>query len=461
MQRVFVLDATGEALMPCHPARARKLLKAGRAVVVHQQLFTIKLLDRVGGETQPVMLKLDPGSRVSGLVLVGHFARGAEVLWAGELTHRGPAIRDNLTQRASVRRSRRSRKTRYRKPRFLHRRRRAGWLAPSLQSRVDNILSWVRRLRGWCPVSGLAMELVRFDTQLLQNPEISGVEYQQGTLHGYEVREYVLEKWGRQCAYCDATGVALQVEHIQARTAGGSHRVSNLTLACEDCNQAKGSQDIRTFLAHDPPRLARILAQAQTPLRDAAAVNSTRWALYEALQVMELPLEGGTGGRTKYNRTQQAYPKAHWVDAACVGVSGAQVALDPAMPILQIKAMGRGSRQMCRMDKYGFPRTGPKRFKRVQGFQTGDLVVAVVLTGKKAGRYVGRVAVRASGYFNILTRQGTLVQGIPARCCRVQQRADGYHYAIGPVWCDEASLPQCLASPLLSSSGSKPEVSRS
>ncbi|MBA3531766.1 MAG: RRXRR domain-containing protein, partial [Ardenticatenales bacterium] len=157
MPRVFVLDASGEPLMPCHPARARKLLKAGRAVVVHQQPFTIKLLDRVGGETQPVTLKLDPGSRVSGLVLVGHFARGAEVLWAGELTHRGQLIRDKLLKRAGVRRSRRSRKTRYRQARFQNRRRQAGWLAPSLQSRVDNLLSWVARRRGWCPVSGLAM----------------------------------------------------------------------------------------------------------------------------------------------------------------------------------------------------------------------------------------------------------------------------------------------------------------
>jgi hypothetical protein len=115
--------------------------------------------------------------------------------------------------------------------------------------------------------------------------------------------------------------------------------------------------------------------------------------------------------------------------------------------------MGRGSRQMCRMDKYGFPRTGPKRFKRVQGFQTGDLVEALVPTGKKAGRYVGRVAVRASGYFNILTRQAVLVQGIPARCCRLLQRADGYHYHIDPVCRDQATLSQSLALPLHSSSG--------
>ncbi len=461
MQRVFVLDATGEPLMPCHPAHARKLLRAGRAVVVHHQPFTLKLLDRVGGETQPVTLKVDPGSRTSGLVLVGHFARGAEVLWAGELTHRGLVVRDSLTQRAGVRRSRRNRKTRYRAPRFDNRRRRVGWLAPSLQSRVDNVLSWVTRLRRWCPVSGLAMEVVRFDTQAMQNAEISGVEYQQGTLQGYETREYLLEKWGRQCAYCDATGIPLQVEHIQARGQRGTHRVSNLTLACAACNQQKSDQDIRDFLAHDPARLGKILAQAQAPLRDAAALNSTRWALYEALQATDLPLEVGTGGRTKYNRTQQGYCKAHWIDAACVGVSGVQISLEPTMPILQIKAMGRGSRQMCRMDKYGFPRTGPKRFKRVQGFQTGDLVEAMVPSGKKAGRYVGRVAVRASGYFNILTRQRTLVQGIPARCCRLLQRADGYHYAIGPV-CDGAAMsPQGLALPLPSSPGSKPGVSGS
>ncbi len=102
-----------------------------------------------------------------------------------------------------LRRSRRSRKTRYRATRYKNRRRKEGWLAPSLQSRVDNILTWVSRLRKFAEIGAISQELVNFDTQIMQNPEITGKEYQQGTLAGYETREYLLEKWGRKCVYCD------------------------------------------------------------------------------------------------------------------------------------------------------------------------------------------------------------------------------------------------------------------
>ena len=240
MQRVFVVDKNRNPLMPCHPARARKLLKSGRARVLRRYPFTIILLDRDGGETQETQLKYDPGANITGIAIVANFKRGLRCIWAAELTHRGFQIRDNLEKRRTLRRSRRGRKTRYRRTAFQQPNGVAqGWLPPSLQSRVDNITTWTDRLCRWCPVTHLALELVRFDTQQLQNPEISGVEYQQGTLMGYEVREYLLEKWERQCVYCGKTGVPLEVEHIQPKSHGGSNRVSNLTLACTDCNQKK------------------------------------------------------------------------------------------------------------------------------------------------------------------------------------------------------------------------------
>ncbi len=208
----------------------------------------------------------------------------------------------------------------------------------------------------------------------------------------------------------------------------GSHRVSNLTLACVPCNQAKGVQDVRDFLAHDPTRLARILAQAKAPLHDAAAVNTTRWALYEALLATGLPLEVGTGGRTKWNRSTRALPKLHWLDAACVGVSTPDTLwTSGTLHPLTIHTTGHGSRQMCAMDKFGFPRTRAKQSKRVQGFQTGDIVKAVVPTGKKQGTYVGRVAVRTTGSFNIRTATA-LVEGVSYRYCRLLHRVDGYSY---------------------------------
>lgn len=429
MSKVFVLDTNHQALNPVHPGHARLLLKAGKAAVYRRFPFTLILKQAVGHPTlHPLRLKIDPGSQTTGLALVNDAS--GEVVWAAELSHRGTQIKACLDQRRAIRRSRRQRKTRYRQPRFQNRRRSRGTLAPSLESRVCNILTWVGRLIRLCPVRAISQELVRFDTQTLENPEIEGVAYQQGQLAGYEVREYILLKWNHQCAYCDACDVPLELDHIQSRSKGGSDRVSNLTLACHDCNQRKGDQDVRIFLREQPERLARLLAQIKTPLRDAAALNTIRWTLYERLKAFGLPIECSSGGCTKFNRVMRGLPKKHWLDAACVGKSTPQRLEVAGIVPWIIRATGHGSRQMCRMDRFGFPRTGPKKHKRVEGFQTGDLVRAVVSSGSKRGTYVGKVAVRSSGRFNITTSQG-IVQGIAHRFCQLIARADGYNYSLG------------------------------
>jgi 5-methylcytosine-specific restriction endonuclease McrA len=434
---VFVLDKQKRPLMPCTEKRARLLLERGRAVVVRLAPFTIRLKDRIGGATQPLRLKLDPGSRTTGLALVresetgdaetGALERLEHGLWFGELAHRGQAIREALEQRRHYRRARRARKTRYREPRFLNRTRRDGWLPPSLQHRVETTVNWVERLQRLAPITALSQELVRFDTQAMQNPEISGVEYQQGELAGYEVREYLLEKWNRTCAYCGATHVPLEIEHIQPKSRGGSDRVSNLTLACRPCNEHKGNRLIEAFLKDRPVLLKQIQAQAQAPLQDAAAVNATRWALLNALKTTGLAVETGSGGRTKFNRTRLDIPKTHALDAACVGA--VDQVRDWNRPVLAIRATGRGAYSRTRTFKNGFPRGYLMRHKRVHGFQTGDWVRAEVSKGKKAGVHVGRVAIRRTGSFNVQTPGGT-VEGLSHRYCRVLQRADGYGYTI-------------------------------
>jgi 5-methylcytosine-specific restriction endonuclease McrA len=426
MSKVFVLDTQKQPLNPMHPGRARVLLKQGQAAVYRRYPFTI-ILKRV--VEQPVLqslrMKLDPGSKTTGIALVNEAS--SDVVWAAELTHRGEQITRDLQRRRAVRRNRRQRKTRYRKPRFANRHKRTGTLPPSLESRVCNVLTWVCRLLRLCPVHAISQELVRFDRQALNNPEIEGEAYQQGTLAGYEIREYVLLKWNHQCAYCDGSSVPLELDHLQPCSRGGSNRVSNLVAACKLCNRRKNNQDIREFLKEEPERLARVLAHVKMPLRDAAAINATRWELYQRLKALGLPVECGSGGLTKFNRLTRALPKAHWLDAACVGKhTPQQLSIKQVVP-LQITATGHGNRQMCRMDRFGFPRTGPKQHKRVKGFQTGDLVRAVVPSGTKHGRYVGKVAVRASGSFNITTTHGT-VQGISYRYCTPIARSDGYSY---------------------------------
>lgn len=428
MQRVLVLDHDRNPLMPCHSARARALLRAGKAAIFRRQPFTIILKERVGGDTQPVQIKLDPGSKTTGIALNARFQRGMTTIWGAELTHRGLRIKLLLlARRETVRRGRRNRHTRYRPARFDNRTRPKGWLAPSLQHRVETTLTWVERLIRWTPATAIAQELVRFDLQSMENPEIAGVGYRQGTLAGYEVREYLLEKWGRQCAYCEAQDVPLEIEHIQPKSLGGSDRITNLTLACHACNQKKSNRPVEEFLAKKPDRLKAILAQAKRPLKDAAAVNSTRWALWNRLKATGLTVEVGTGGRTKFNRFQQSMPKAHWIDAACVGASGASIHLDPSMQPLLIKAMGQGTRQMCTTDKYGFPIRHRTHVKRHFGFGTGDLVEAHVPHGKNQGRHIGRVTVRAKGSFDLATSAGA-VPGVHHKYCRRLAYADGYRY---------------------------------
>jgi 5-methylcytosine-specific restriction endonuclease McrA len=417
--------------MPCSEKRARLLLERGRARVHKVMPFTIRVVDRFAqsSECQALRIKLDPGSKTTGMALVRETAEkhAVAVLNLFELMHRGKQISEALTARRGHRRLRRS-KLRYRAPRFLNRgNKKPGWLAPSLQHRVDTTLAWVHRLQRLAPASAISSELVRFDMQALENPEIEGAQYSQGTLAGYEVREYLLEKWGRTCAYCGAKGVPLQIEHVQPRSRGGSDRISNLTLACQCCNAKKAALPVEVFLARQPGRLKRIQAQARRPLKDAAAVNATRWALVKALKTTGLVVETASGGRTKFNRMALGIPKTHALDAACVGDIHAMTGWHK--PTLRLKAMGRGSYQRTRLDKYGCVRGYLTRSKSIQGFQTGDLVKAEVPQGKRAGTHTGRVAVRASGSFNIQTRHG-LVQGVSHRYCAVVQRGDGYGYQL-------------------------------
>ncbi|AVI64321.1 HNH endonuclease [Halomonas sp. GFAJ-1] len=426
--------------MPCSEKRARLLLARGRAVVHKRYPFTLRLKDRIGGDTQPLRLGIDPGSKTTGLSLMRESdGEQRHVLCLFELTHRGYQIKKALQQRAAFRRRRRSANLRYRAPRFNNRTKPKGWLAPSLQHRVDTTMAWVQRLGKLAPITALDQELVHFDTQKLENPEISGIEYQQGTLLGYEIREYLLEKWGRECAYCGDTETPLEIEHVVPHSRGGSNRISNLTLSCHPCNQEKDSQALTRFFATSnglkrrlkanghtaDARLDRVQRQLKQPLRDASAVNATRWALFNALKATNLPVSVASSGRTKYNRQRLGIPKTHALDAACIGAFG--TLNDWQVPTLTIKAMGRGSYQRTRLTKHGFPRGYLMRQKQLKGFQTGDMVKAIVTTGKRAGTHTGRVAVRKTGSFNIQTENGA-VQGISYKYCTVIQRGDGYAY---------------------------------
>jgi 5-methylcytosine-specific restriction endonuclease McrA len=427
--RTFVLSKEGNALMPCSNARARILIRKGRAKVYRLFPFTIQLIDRASGDVQPVAIKFDPGANTTGVAIVredpGDPTRQA-VLHLAEITHRGQTIRKHMIKRAMFRRRRRTANLRYRGPRFDNRTRRKGWLPPSLQSRVDNVASWLNRYRKLAPITSICVESVRFDTQALENPDIEGLEYQRGTLFGAELWEYLLEKWERKCAYCDAEGLPLEAEHIVPKGCGGSNRVSNLTLACRKCNQRKGSQPVHVFLRDEPLRLSRIFGHTKKPLSNAAAINVTRKAINRVLYGTGLEVQCSSGGRTKFNRTQLGIPKAHSLDAACVGLVSQLEGWN--LPILSIKATGRGSYQRTRLDSFGFPRGYLTPKKAVKGFQTGDLVKATIPRGKFKGTHQGRLAVRARGSFVIQTSAGNVETNW--KHCKRLMRNDGYTYAI-------------------------------
>jgi len=435
---VFVLDKHQKPLMPCTEKRARLLLARRRARIHTMAPFTIRLIDRLQEDSvlQDLRLKLDPGSKTTGVAITLEGAQGTNVVFLGEIVHK-TGIKTRLDARRAIRRSRRGRHTRYRPARFQNRRRSKGWLPPSLEARVSQTLHAVDKIRATAPITAISVEHVRFDTQKLENPEIAGVEYQQGTLLGYEVREYLLDKWGRACVYCGITDVPLQVEHIIPKSRGGSNRISNLTLACEPCNLTKGTQTATEFGHLD------VQIQARKSLKDAAFMNATRWRLYAQLKATSLPVEGGSGGRTKKQRTEHHLPKEHYYDALCVGKS--TPAVFPTFPAyVQVwSAKGRGNRQRCRTDQYGFPIRHLSRQKQHFGFQTGDLVQAVIPRGRYSGTWIGRATVKASGQIRIVT--STSVQPTTSyRYCRVLQRGDGWVYTqklANPERREAASFP--------------------
>ncbi|NEO91674.1 MAG: HNH endonuclease [Moorea sp. SIO3G5] len=420
---VFVIDTNKQPLNPIPPKKARRLLDKGKAAVFRMYPFTIILKTAVDNPViSPCQIKIDPGSKVTGFAL----AQNNQVIWGMELEHRGGLIKKKLESRSAVRRGRRNRHTRYRKPRFLNRRPPEGWLPPSLEHRVLTIETWVKRLIKFCPVNEIWVERVKFDTQKMQNPEITGTEYQQGELAGYELREYLLEKWGRECTYCGKQSVPLQIEHIHPKSKGGSdsakptlrERVSNLCLACEKCNQRKGNKPIEEFLKKKPSLLQKIKAKAKQPLKDAAAVNATRNKLVKVLRRIKLVVTG-TGAQTKYNRNKLGFSKEHWIDAACVGDIETLI-LKTSQPLL-VTCKGQGGRQKAALNKYGYPiRHNPLR--PIKGWVTGDIA-----KHQKLG--IGKVTPRSKGSFGFTPLGMKGYKSCKPQDISAIHRKDGYTYS--------------------------------
>lgn len=422
---VFLLNADESFLTMIHPAKARRLQRQGKAAVFRFYPYVLILRNQIENPVLPnYILKIDPGSQWTGFAI----QCGDSILFRMELKHRGNLIKSDLQKRANFRRERRFRSLRYRKKRF-NRAKNDGWLAPSLRHRLLTVETWIKRLMRFCSIVTLEIEQVRFDTQKIVNPEINGVEYQQGELLGYEVREYLLEKWGRECAYCGAKNVALEIEHIQPKSKGGSDRVSNLTVACHSCNQEKGNKSLEEFLT-DKNKLDQIKAQSKVPLKDAAAVNSNRFAIVKTAKELCFDVKCWTGGRTKFNRCQQGLDKSHSIDAACVGESGASIKIKTNQPLIVI-CKGHGSRQARRVNASGFPavRNAKQIFSHAA---TGDLVQVLLPKDRKnvlKGTYKTRVKTPTTKGIEVIINSFRITIN-SMKDVKFTHRSDGYSYFV-------------------------------
>ncbi len=295
---IYVLNMRGQPLMPTTQPKGKKLLRDGKAHVVQRCPFTIQLNYSTGETRQPITLGVDLG-----YTNIGFSAKNDKLeLISGTVTLRKD-MPQKLEERRMYRKARR-RRLGYRSPRFNNRTRPKGWLAPSNQHRLDSHIRLVAKLETILPITYKRVEVANFDTQKMQQPEITGIAYQQGELQGYEVKEYLLDKWGRTCAYCGKKDIPLEVEHIIPKSRGGSDRVSNLTISCRTCNVKKGNQTAEEF------GYSTIQHQANQPLKAPTCLNIFRWRIVE-----QLGAEHTYGYVTKYQRTKLGLEKSHVSDA--------------------------------------------------------------------------------------------------------------------------------------------------
>ena len=303
---VYVLGKDGQPLMPTdRHGKVRRLLKSNKAKVVRKCPFTIQLLYESTNHTQEITLGVDSGSKHIGISATTK----DKVLFEADVELRNDIV-DNISTRRQFRRTRRNKKTRYRKARFDNRKRKDGWLAPSVQQKVDSHLTMVEKVNKILPISKTIVEVASFDIQKIKNPTISGTDYQQGEqLDFWNVREYVLFRDNHICQCCKGKlkDKILNVHHIESRKTGGN-APNNLITLCETCHNGYHKGTIKL-----PKTIKRGMS-----FKDATFMGIMRWAFYNKLKEIYPNVSLTYGYITKNTRIENGLSKDHYIDARCI-----------------------------------------------------------------------------------------------------------------------------------------------
>ena len=385
---MYVLNIEEKPLMPCKEAKARKLLKQNKAKIVKREPFTIQLLFECENQTQNITLGVDAGSKHIGLSATTE----KKELYAADVELRNDIV-DLLSTRREHRKSRRN-KLRYREPRFNNRvhSKNKGWLAPSVENKINTHLKVVFDVLKILPITKVIVETASFDIQKINNPEISGTEYQQGEQLGFwNVREYVLWRDNHTCQCCKGKSKdkILNVHHIESRKTGGD-APNNLITLCETCHTGYHKGTVKL-----PKTIHRGMS-----FKDAAFMGIMRWAFYERLKEIYPNVSMTYGYITKSTCIMNRLPKEHYVDARCI--SGNPLAKPLGIVYYQRKVRCH-NRQIHKANilKGGVKKRNQAEYT-VKGFRLFDKVEY----DRQVGFIFGR---RSSGYFDIRKLNGEVI----------------------------------------------------
>ena len=359
---VYVLNKDGHPLMPTdRHGKVRRMLRNGEAKVVRRCPFTIQLLYEAEDNVQEITLGVDSGSKTIGLSAT----TDSKVLYEAEVELRNDIV-ELLATRRELRRSRRNRKTRYRKPRFNNRTRPEKWLAPSVSQKVQTHLTVVEKVCHILPISKILIETASFDIQKIKNPEISGTGYQQGEqLNFWNVREYVLFRDGHSCQCCKekSKDMILNVHHIESRKTGGD-APNNLITLCETCHKKYHAGEIEL-----PKTIMRGMK-----FQDTVFMGIMRWACYNELKTRYPNVSMTFGYVTKNTRIENGLPKTHYIDARCISKNPTAKPLGYYFCQKKVRCHNRQIHKLT-INKGGIRKNNQAAFE-VKGFRLNDVVLS-------------------------------------------------------------------------------------